>query len=336
MACLDDIVGVKGCGDSPTGVYVQQLPGITISDYDKAISVEHKAAYPALQEKVTFAAKYVAESIRSQLANKYELKSFIENSVLGYYYDDKPVVEAQTGYLTGYQIRIDSTPYLKFYIPNLSLFANTTGNVSVFVYDLIQGKLLDTITVAAVAGQIVTVNVEKEYYTNKQRLNLFIGYASTFESYRTSYYQNQTGWGANEWCNCCFSGGATSNIYFRPAKILIASAKLNTNVEGMSYGAGLSLGYSLQCSFDEYLCNAKNQIAFPVLYKAGAMIMQEMRYSKRFSGVITNFQAEHGELELAYDAEYNKLMRDLMHNMVIPESTCFSCNKQTRSVVNLP
>lgn len=336
MACLDDIVGVKGCGESPTGVYVQQLPGITISDFDKAISVEHKAALPALQDKVKFAAKYVSETIRAQLANKYTLKSFIENNVLGYYYDDKQTVAAETGYLTGYQIRIDSTPYLKFYISNLSLFANTTGNVNVLIYDLIQGKLLDTITVAAVAGQIVTVSVEKEYFTNKQRLNLFIGYNSTFDSYKTSYYQNQTGWGANEWCTCQFGSSATSFMYIKTGKIANASTKIQSNVETLTYGAGLSLSYSLQCSFDEYLCNAKNQIAFPVLYKAGAEIMKEMRYSRRLSGVVTNFQGEYGELEAAYDAEYNKLMGDLMKNMIMPESTCFSCNKQTRSVVNLP
>lgn len=336
MGCLDNIVGVKGCGETPTGVYVQQLSGITISNFDKAISTEHAAALPALQERVSFATLTVLNEIRQQLETKYTLKSFIENGTLGYYKDDKVIDAAQAGYLTGYQVKIEQTPYLSFYISTLSLFANTTGNVSVLIYDLTQGIILDTITVAAVAGRIVTVSVGKSYPTNKQKLNLFIGYASTFDSYQTTYYNNGLDWGGcGEWCNTCFGDG-NRFIQFRPAKILAAGQILNGNIASNTYGAGLSFGYSLQCSFDEYLCNIKNQIAFPVLYKAGQLILEEMRYSTRLTGIVTNFRADNGELAQKYEMKFNQLMTDLMQSMSLNDSICFSCNAEIKTRVVLP
>jgi hypothetical protein len=331
MACLDNIVGVRGCSNAPTGVYLQNLTGITIADFDLAINTEQKAALPALQDIVQFATDYTLNNIRQYLSTKYELKAFIENDRLGYYYDNKEVIAADAGYLTGYEVRIDKTPYLSFEVGALSLFVNTTGQIDVYVYDLIQGKLLDTISVDAVAGEIVTVYPKKSYATDKQRLHLFIGYASV-ASYKTSYtrpysvaYENC--------CGACYNNG---HIYFGAKKILSASQKISDNLETNSYGAGLSFTYSLSCSFDEYLCAASSQLAFPILYKAGELVMQELKHSKRLQGAVTGFRATHDELMQYYSAEHLRLMGDLMNSIKLPESVCFSCNKKTKSVVNLP
>lgn len=331
MSCLTDIVGVRGCGSVPTGVYIQQLTGINIADFDQAISTEQKAALPALRDKINFATDYTLENIRQHLANKYELKSFVENDVVGYYYDNKEVVSADTGYLTGYEVRIDKTPYLEFHLGSLSLFVNTTGSINVFVYDLIQGKLLDTIEVEAVSGEIVTVYPDKTYPTNKQRLHLFIGYSSV-ASYKTSYTRQY----AAEYENCCMGCYGNGYIYFGAKKILSASQKISQNLESNSFGAGISFGYSLSCSFDEYLCNAKNQIAFPILYKAGELIMQELKHSKRLTGIVTGYRQSHDEQMNYYLNEHNRLMGNILNSIVMPDSLCFSCNKKVKTSVNLP
>lgn len=331
MACLDNIVGVRGCGNAPTGIYLQNLQGISIADFDLAINTEQKAALPALQDIVGFATDYTLNNIRQYLSTKYELKSFIDNDRVGYYYDNKELVTAQAGYLTGYEIRVDKTPYLTFELGALSLFVNTTGQIDVYVYDLIQGKLLDTIEVEAVAGEIVTVYPNKQYATDKQRLHLFIGYASV-ANYKTSYTRPY----AAEYENCC--GGCYNNgyIYFGAKKILSASQKISDNLETNSFGAGLSFTYSLSCSFDEYLCAIKSQLAFPILYKAGELVMQELKTSKRLTGIVTGFRATHDDLMQHYANEHLRLMGDLMNSIKLPESICFSCNSKTKSVVNLP
>lgn len=333
IECLENIVGVRGCGEIPSVLYVQQLTGISIADFDKAISNEKQAALPALQEIINFSTQETIEAIRSYLSTKYSLKSFVENGILGYYYDDKQIVEAIPNHMTGYQIRVDKTPYLSFYISTLSLFVDVSGVVDVKIYDLTQDKLLDTIPVTSVAGEIVTVIVNKTYYTHKQRLNLFIGYDSV-DSYKTSYSQPYTGWMGGEWCNSCFGEG--SYIYFRSVQVSGSAAKINANMGGASFGGGLSLGYSLSCTFDEFLCNIRQQLAFPILYKAGEKIMEEMAYSRRLNGIVTAFNTDFKELRDMYAAKHTNAMTDIMSNASIPDSLCFHCKAGASTHVNLP
>lgn len=338
MGCLDNLVGVRGCGSSARDFYVNDLTGISIPDFDKAISPEHTNASAALSDIVTFATRYVENNINVHLGTKYQLKSFIENDTLGYYYQNKEEIAAQATYLTGYEVRIDSVPYLKLFIQGLRLFVNNSGSVPVYIYDLTLGKLLDTVTVTSVAGEIVSVDdLDLEYLTKKQRLHLFIGYTSTFTSYKTSYISPYAPMSVNEECdNVCSGKYRNQFIYFRSAKILSASAKIAQNLEGNEYGSGLSLNYSLQCSFTEVLCNARNMVAMPVLYKAGELIMKELKHSKRLTPVVTVYAKNHDELMKDYQAEYSKQMEELLLNMNMPDSVCFSCTPSVKTRVSFP
>jgi len=332
--CLSNIVGIKGCSTTPSGVYVQQLTGISIAHYDQAINNDHKAAFPALQEKIDFATGFVLDNVRQYLATKYQLKSFIENETVGYWYDDKQLQDVQTGNYVGIQVKLDNVPHMKVEFGNASLFTNYTGSLNLLVIDLIQGKAIDTIEVDSVAGEVVTFDLNKYYYTNRQRLNLFIGYdASTIQAYKTSIYNNGAIGSCGEWCDACFEGG---NLYFRSASLGLTDAKTNTYVNGLSGGAGLSLNYSLQCSFDEYLCSVKSLLAYPVLYKVGAEIMREMRYSKRLSGIVTGFVSDHAELIEYYENEHLKMMSNLFQNMKMPQNGCLVCEKKIKTVLALP
>lgn len=337
LSCLSNLVGVRGCGTDTYLRYVNDLTGINVPDFDKAISVEKQSASAALQDLITIAKEEVIQEVNTHLSGKYQIKSLIENGTVGYYYDNKELQDAQAGVLVGYEVRVDQVPYLSFYLSSLKLFINYTGNVSVVVYDLTQGKLLDTIIVTAVAGEIVTVNVDKEYFTNKQRMRLFVGYLSTHQSYKTSYTSPYTADGED--CNTCSGKGySESYIYFRAAQISNSSAKIAENLSSntTSGGAGLSLNYSLQCSFGEHLCNVKNLLSLPVLYKAGQFIMRELKHSRRLTGVVTVYGNNHDELMKEYEASYNKHMANLLLNSNIPNSICFSCTPKVKSVVNLP
>ncbi len=335
--CLQGLVGVRGCGSSTSEFNVNDLTGINIPDFDKAISVEKKTAYAALADIVSFATKEVVQEARTFLSANYELKSFVENDVVGYYYDNKVEVATQTGYLVGYEVRVDNVAYLDYFLHGLRLFVKNTGDVPVYVYDLIQGKLLDTITISAVSGEISSVTCDKTYSTNKQRLRLFIGYESTFESYQTAYLNPHYAMGRNERCEDVTCGTYYNNyVYFRACKIATGSAKVAENLEENTYCGGLSLNYSLQCSFTEYLCNVRNLLALPILYKAGEKIMREMKHSRRLTGVVTVYSANHDELMNDYKAEYSDKMQGVLQNMKMPESICFSCNPVVKTKVSLP
>jgi hypothetical protein len=333
MSCLDNLVGVRGCGQTPATFNVNDLTGINVPDFDKALSAEQKAAIPALQDIISFATKYVDNTVSNYFGTKYELKTFIENDTIGYYYENKTLISA-TNNLTGYEIRIDQTPHLNLFINGLRLFVNHSGVVPVYVYDLIQGKLLDTVNVTAVAGEIVDVNgIDLSYATKKQRLHLFIGYNQSFEAYQTGLYSGYVG-SAGE-CGeyrCGFAGG--SSIYFS-TKTLVSPYTSN-GLASNTGGAGLSFNYSLQCSFIEYLCGARNLLAMPILYKCGELIMKELKHSKRLTGVVTCYAKNHDELMKEYRDEADAQLNDVLQNMVLPNSMCFSCTPKIRTNVVIP
>lgn len=331
LDCLNGLVTVKGCGSNPTSSYIQQLPGISIPDIDVSINTDHANAKAFLEEQILFAQEIVIQDVYQHLSLKHELKSFIDNDTVGEYYEQKTTVDAQAAYLTGIRLRIDSTPYLKLFINQIRLFVNTTGDVDILIYDLQQGKLLDTITVEAVAGEIVTTNVNKEYFTQRQRMNLFICYASTFESYKANVTNGVSGDDCTD-CNSYSNG----HVSFFGSKILSASQKTTDNIEGNSGTAGISFGYSLSCSFEEHLCNIRNLLALPLKYKAGELIMQQLKVSKRPNPLVTAYKGDNDELMGYYNGEYNKHMKALLKNMKLPSSACFECKPQSKSVLVLP
>lgn len=329
LDCLTDVVGVRGCGAGSNLVYVNSLPGISVLDFDKAINNESRTAYTRISELTQLAIEEVQSDVQTALQGTYQLKTFIENDVAGYYQDDKVVEPAQTGKLVGLQIRMQLTPYLKLFIRQIKLLCNYTGAVNLLVYDLVQGKLLDTIPINAVAGQIVSLPIDKEYINDKQMLNLFIGYESTFDSYKSLLSAYTDDEGANPTYN-------NSWMFLRGVSIDKNQPKLRENLVGNSGTSGLSISYSVQCSFDEHLCNIKKMLAMPILYKTGSLIMKEMKHSKRLSTVITSYTQSHDELMQEYNNQYLLRMNQLLQNLSMPESICFSCNKPTTTKAILP
>ncbi len=340
MSCLDDLIGVKGCGSLPHSLYLNQLTGINIPDFDKALSPEMKTAREALEDILRFTTTIVKEDVNTALGGKFRLKSVIDNDVVGYYYEDKVLMPAQPGVLTGYEIRIDQSPYLAFFLEELKLFANHTGIVPVYVYDLLQGKLMDTININAVAGEVVSIGkLDKKYATEKQRLRLFIGYDSEFQAYNTSYLNPYGITGAYDNCNTCM-GEPYKNayIYFRSAQVNNSDPKTRSFVKSnnTSGGAGLSISYSLQCSFTEHLCNMRNQLAMPIFYKAGSLVMKELKHSRRLTGVVTIYNKNHDELMKEYEQQYQERLSQVLQNMEMPDSICFQCTPRVTTKIVLP
>ena len=328
LDCLQNLVGVKG-RDSNVPVFVNTLPGISISDFDKAINNESRNAFTRVDELISLAIQEVQQDVKNALLGKYELKTFIENDVIGYFQENQVLMPAIMGNRVGIQIRCALTPYLKLFIRQLRLFVNYTGTVNVEVWDLTQNKLLNTVPVETTAGQQSTAIADLELLTNKQRLDLFIGYESTIDSYKTliTPYTDDAGSG---------SGWLNSWLFVRGCTILAGLPLLWENFNGNSGTAGISLDYSLQCSFDEKLCNIKKMLALPIQYKTGALMMKELRYSKRLNGIVTCYNNDYKELQADYENEYQLRMHQLMQNMTMPADLCFSCASLTESRSILP
>lgn len=331
IACLENLIGiVRPCGDTPpseSGLYLQDLPEITIKNAE-AIITDQDSGLELLQNKLAFATEYLNTDFVTKLYPRFAQNSILENQTAGFYQNNKPLNQGISGSLKGVQLKVMEYPYLSLFVSSISLFINHTGTVPVYIYDLIQGKQLDVISVEAVAGEIVQVDISKLYKTGGQTLNIFIGYDSTDIQSYNSYIFGQGYLG----CRRCPAPRGRGNkfVWMSSKSIPAASQKIENNLQSLNDTGGLSVNYSLNCTVDKFLCSTRNMLAMPLLYLTAVKVLEAAKVSQRISSFVVIRKDEIDTLIQWYDAEYKRTMAEVMQNLRVPTDICFLCNKAVR------
>lgn len=332
--CLNNLVGIRtSCGDqvaSDSGLYLQDLPFINLKTADSIVT-DQDSGFALMQQKLNIAQNYLVNDIRSRMMPYFKVHSVVDNEIAGYTLDNMTEV-AGTGNYTGIQLKVFEYPYLSVYLSSLSLFTNYTGDIEVKIFDLMQSKLLDTITVSAVANEIVQVNIHKEYQTNGQILNLFVGYDTTgIGSYQTNIF----GPGFIGYSNCrgCTRRRDTLNgyLYVYQKSLPLNTQAIQQNLIPSNGTGGLSLTYSLSCSVERWICQNRNGFAMALLHRAGMEILKEFSMSSRVNSLTTLRKDEVANLEQYFEAEYNKSMDNVLKNLRLPSDICIKCQKQLKT-----
>lgn len=338
MACFDDYITVEGnCSDgTPGSGYTLKDIGITLTELNQIVTRDFKNGKTLGEEKIEFAIKYIANDIFNHFAGKFRSSSILDNQRIGYPQSNLQTVAAIAATSKGIEIEMcNNDSFVDIYISEVSLFLNYTGNVSVKIYDLHQNKLLDTITVAAVANQISTSFVNKTYTSDRRDLNLAIIYdASTIDSFKTDL--------KNGGCSDCAGGGSASWVspYFKARGIKIANAsdKIKSNLVGMAETGGLAIQYNINCNYNAWLCSIRNMIALPILYKSGEALMEfALHNSDRLnSKTILDLDNVEARWKL-YQEKYISTLQNILKNIKLPsDSRCFDCREKNKTVTMLP
>jgi hypothetical protein len=64
-------------------------------------------------------------------------------------------------------------------------------------------------------------------------------------------------------------------------------------------------------------------LAEAIWYKAGAMIAEELKYSKRFNSIVTLYKADATELIAMYEEKMMESLNSTLQNMRVPDNYCF-------------
>lgn len=335
--CLSNLVGIRtSCGDqvvSDSGLYLQDLPFINLKTAD-AIVTDQDSGYALMQQKLNIAHNYLVNDIRQKMLPYFKSHSVVENDIIGYYMDNMPPVDPQSAY-KGIQIKIMEYPFLSIYISSVSLFIDFTGDVDIKVYDLTQNKVIDTIQVSAVAGEIVQVDIHKEYQTNGQTLNLFFAYdASSISSYQTNTFS--PGYIGYTSCRGCARRRDAVNeyIYAYQKTLPLNTPAIQQNLQQSNSTGGISLTYSVACSLEKWICQNRVGFAMALLHRAGMELIKEFLISNRINSLVTLKKDDAEKLSLDFQAEYDKSMDNVLKNMRIPNDICFKCQKRvsTRAI----
>jgi len=335
--CLNSLVGIRtDCGEqtpSDSGLYIQDLAFINLKVADSIVTTQDSGV-ALLQSKLAISQNYLVNDIQTKMAPYFKGFSVVQNDIAGYVQDDMNVDAALADTYKGIQLKVVEYPFLSVYISSISLFTDFTGDVDVKIFDLIQNKLLDTITVTSVANEIVTVDIHKEYMTNGQVLNLFIGYDSTgINGYETTVF-NQ-GYSGYVGCKGCSASRNMSNKYALAysKSIPTTSQIIERNLQSLSHTGGLSITYSLSCSLEKWICQNRNRFAMALLHRWGMEVLKEFSISSRVNALVTLKKDEANNLSQYYEQEYNKAMANCLQNLRLPNDICFECNKRVTTGV---
>lgn len=333
MTCFTNIIGIhRTCNPiaPSSGLYLQDLPGITLSVANSAVDNETMSGVKLIEEVIEFSVNAILAQIRNQLADKLKVNSIIQNDTIGFDQDNLIVVPAEIDKYKGIKIRISQYPFLEFYINKLGLKLSQDIETQIKVFDLMSDTELDSFDITTAGKQRIYTQVNKGYQTNKQKLHLFIGVDSSVSN---TYQTNITPSG----CYSCNDGGY-SNRYLQitGGQISQSAQKIDSNITSNSGTSGLSIDYSLNCSLEPFLCTMANQIAWPLLHKVGSELMKQVKYSRRQNSVVNVDNGNNEELQVMFENEYMASMSGILSNIKIPNDICFECNSKIRKTVAIP
>lgn len=332
MACFDNIISLKELCTVPTptsGFYLNDI-GISKSEIEQIITKDFASVQAFIDDKSAFAIQRVTAEIYSHLSPQYKADSILTGARVGFEATDKELI-SQSGYV-GVHVKVyNPGSYVDFTISDLSLFTDYTGSVPVLIYDLAQGKLLDTITVDAVAGQ-VSISYQKSVLSApRKELNLWIGYdATAINSYKTITHNG---------CSDCH-GYTFNHKFIRAVGASITAPFLNDDISSLTHTGGISFNYSITCNHYDWLCSHRNILGIPFLYKTGIEICNHalLAAPNQRTMAITTVNVELMEKKLMYfTTEYERTMTQILNNMSVPQDkNCFHCNQRIVSRFSAP
>lgn len=333
--CFDDIIGIRTACTAiagSSGLNIEDI-GITTDECDSYINKDFKNGQELIESKIDFSIQQIKKLVGNHFASYINTKSLIDSKNLGDYQDSLQQKSGIANSYGGLSLTLNNKDsYFNVFVNTISLQVNVTQNVSVLVYDLISGALLDTIVVACTANTISTKIVNKTYESSKRKLDLIFVYDTTGINSNTTLLDSAS-------CKVC-NGYNYSNYFITASPVYLGTgdAKIRNSLENTTHTFGLSINYSVQCSLENWLCQIANMMALPILYKAGEEIMFYAVYASKRQNSSTNIDYERNKERLtAYQLAFNNAIEATIKKINIPKGDiCFKCNEQQKMAIVLP
>lgn len=342
LNCFDDIITLDGCTNvAPTSGFTMGQIGITKLELDQYINREYQSGAGLFEDKKTFSLRLIANQIHQHLQPHYKAKTLVDSKRVGFI-DDNKETQPNTGTnWIGQELSIiNSNSFLELFISEVSLYTNYTGDIEVRLYDLKTGTILKNesgndlfFIVTSIAGEVCTVFPQIVIQSPKRPINIAIIYNATgITPYKLSSIES----GCIS-CNPC-SHTRYSDVW--GITIPNASNIIKSSVTHTQYTGGMSVVYSVGCSYDKWLCSISNLIALPLLYKTASELMDyalnnsDQINSKTFGEL--NFEKIKERRE-SYEYKYREAMDNILRNIVLPnDPVCFTCEKKIIRTVAIP
>lgn len=313
--CWTDFITVSPATPSESGLYVTDLPGITIATLDGVTKDEQddfQAYFESLYRQAQINLKI---DVQKALAQRFHIDKKLVSRETSEYLDSTN----GSGALSGVKIKFDLPKYARVQILSIGFYAEESfqsPQASFFVYDTDEnGELLSTISSEIAVGRNV-----KNVYQSFEVDELFIAYNADQIALRQTQnkYYNDTDYYDNVRCVMPCLGGAGVSVQ-----------QIN--------GGGLNVKFIITCSMEKMICENLPLFQYALWYRIGVDLMKERKVSDRVTRFTVISEERAVELMAVYNEDYQAALSAATMNIKFTEDpVCFLCKQTIAVKTSLP
>lgn len=338
MTCLQDYIGLRGCGAAvpPSGLYVNDLPGISLKQLVN-LTNEEETTYVQLWDVIQKRAmNRFSLDVREAMGKYYKLNSLMQGVNLGKQGIDgtgqAPLANTRAGFIIqltdNESYQYVPSPLASIHIQELWFYGLVNEN-AIF-------NILDPYTNESLwSSGIITLNydgwnkieVNKTFHNNYQQNSwaLAVQVTPNVGDSPTSYlYNNQLHIDKN------YSGCCDVNIrgFLSNQLPLIFDLDILNNTGNNTYG--LTGTFSIVCSWDAVICQNKTLFSRAFWYLCGIELLTEQLYSSKLNLFTTTNLQRAKELREEYQVEYAKSLEQVAGGFKLNCDCCIDCAGQVQ------
>lgn len=330
MSCFDNIISVEDCSTS-TALYDLKEVGIDREFLNQITDKSFGDGVTLGASKIAMARKIILNALNTHFSKAFNAKALIENRKIGYSEDD---LRAKTGAnYRGIEIMVNGyNDFIDLYIHKIALHLDTSGATEIKVFDLIQGKEIDSISVTAVAEEITELQVDKTYTADRNIMRLAFVYDATgISSYKTNIKAGGCG-------TCTDYTGLNGFMSVRGVEAPIQAQITKSDLSSIGHTSGMLIDYSLQCNKEEWMCRFRNLLGLPMLYKSASEIYSfAMLQNERINNSLAYDRETLAQIRDEFEMKYRESLDNVIGNMNLPnDSKCVNCRKTLKTRISLP
>jgi hypothetical protein len=210
----------------------------------------------------------------------------------------------------------------------LRFYGAVTEVVTITIYDLSDGSVVDTVELNAEADQIVTAADQITIELPRRSGAFFI--AHDLPSWRVQ----RIGSG----CSSCVGGRFIyGGVIIGGASLPNSAQMVSSNLRRSSFTGGLSLVADVACDHGQYLCEHRSFMQYSYAMKVAENILRRGIYA------VDRINTQRINLDLLKERadrlaeQYAAAMSNLLQGMTLPgDDICFSCARYSRVVTSAP
>lgn len=328
MDCLINYIGVEDCqfAPSPTGLYLQQLPGMEFEQIEKISSPEQggwAGVWADIQGRAarTFRRDVIAEFNR-RTQETYKLKQITQSLDMGKWVSLSKNLTPNSGGWYGHTIELNNPEDVcvcsnmqVIYIQTVKVYC--TGSIlKVVVVDADYGNVYFTTTVSAPTNGWNIVTVEQEFW-DARRLYVL---AQTNEADKVSQNISQfnlMGFADDVSCSNCTANVGAFGFYrgwaggcdcvSQVQGVSMAETINQANCEEAVLGTniyGVSAVFTIRCGYGGLVCNNRDTFADAWRLRLAIEVLTQRIYSNRLNNWTTIDKDKAKKLRKEFDAMF--------------------------------